>query len=269
MRMFVYALLLLALVFAAWWVLQKPSHNRDWADDVAHMLQADVQGDRVTLHNVRNFEWRTETDYTPRWETRQYNLDELQRADLLLSYWMGPKIAHTLVSFGFADGRYITFSIEIRKERHEKFSAWKGFFRQYEAILVAADEADIVRTRTNARGEEVYLYRLEVPPEQLRKVFLAYVNKANALAQKPEFYNTLTSNCTTVVFDMARQIAPGLPLDYRLLLSGYFAEYAYEQGALATGHTYGELHGKGSIVERALATRPGDNFSEAIRQGVP
>ncbi|HEX4843895.1 MAG TPA: DUF4105 domain-containing protein [Limnobacter sp.] len=267
--MFGYAALAVVAGFAAWWGLQKPSHARDWADDVAHMLRADVQGSQVTLHHVRNFEWRSETDYTPRWETRQYDLNALQRADLLLSYWMGPKIAHTLVSFGFSDGRYITFSLEIRKERHEQFSAWKGFFRQYEAILVAADEADIVRTRTNARGEEVYLYRLDVPPEQLRTVFMAYVNKANALAEKPEFYNTLTSNCTTVVFDIARQIAPGLPLDYRLLLSGYFAEYAFEQGALASGHSFGELHGKGRIVERALATPIGGNFSEAIRRDVP
>ncbi|HEX4879902.1 MAG TPA: DUF4105 domain-containing protein [Limnobacter sp.] len=267
--MFGYAVLAIVLLCVGWWVLQKPSHQRDWADDVARMLRADVQGSQVTLHNVRNFEWRTEKDYTPRWETRQYDLNGLQRADLLLSYWMGPKIAHTLVSFGFSDGRYITFSLEIRKERHEQFSAWRGFFRQYEAILVAADESDIVRTRTNARGEDVYLYRLDVPPEQLRTVFMAYVNKANALAQTPEFYNTLTSNCTTVVFDVARQIAPGLPLDYRLLLSGYFAEYAFEQGALAPGHTFGELHGKGRIVERAQTAQPGDDFSEVIRRNVP
>eukprot|EP01030_Chromulinospumella_sphaerica_P015030 gene15030-14829_t len=180
--------------------------------------------------NVRNFEWRTETDYTPRWETREYDLSQLQTADLVLSYWMGPKIAHTLVSFGFADGQYLTFSLEIRKEVGEEFSAWKGFFRQYEAILVAADEADIIRTRSNARGENVYIYRLAISPEQLRTLFLAYVEQAQKLEKTPEFYNTLTSNCTTVVFDIAKRIVPDLPLDYRLLLSGYFAEYAHAQG---------------------------------------
>ncbi len=208
------ALLLFLLIalgaFATWWFLQKPSHNRQWADDVAHMLHADVNGDRVVLKNVRNFDWRTETDYSPRWETREYDLSQLQTADLVLSYWMGPAIAHTLVSFGFADGRYLTFSLEIRKEVGEQFSAWKGFFRQYEAILVAADEADIIKTRSNARGEDVYIYRLAIPPEQLRTLFLAYIEQANKLEKTPEFYNTLTSNCTTVVFDIAKRpaIAP-------------------------------------------------------------
>lgn len=262
--------LLIALgAFATWWFLQKPSHNRQWADDVAHMLHADVKGNQVVLKNVRNFEWRTETDYTPRWETRQYDLGKLQTADLVLSYWMGPKIAHTLVSFGFADGQYLTFSLEIRKEQGEKFSAWKGFFRQYEAILVAADEADIIRTRSNARGEDVYMFRLAIPPEQLKTLFLAYVERASKLEKTPEFYNTLTSNCTTVVFDIAKQIVPDLPFDYRLLASGYFAEYAHEQGGLVEGFSYAELQEKGYIVPRAKAMQAGENFSEVIRRGVP
>lgn len=269
MRYFLLLVLIALGAFAAWWVLQKPSHNRLWADDVAQLLHADVQGDAVVLHNVRNFEWRTETDYTPRWETRRYDLTRLKSADLVLSYWMGPAIAHTLVSFGFADGSYLTFSLEIRKEKGEEFSAWKGFFRQYEAILVAADEADIVRTRSNARGEDVYIYRLDIPPEQLKTLFLAYVERATELEKAPAFYNTLTSNCTTVVYEIAKQIVPDLPLDYRLLVSGYFAEYAYEQGGLVKGFSLAELKQKGHIVPRAKAAQPGDNFSEVIRRGVP
>lgn len=268
-RFFLLPVLVALAAFAIWWFSQTPSHNRQWADDVAHMLQADVNGDKVMLKNVRNFEWRTETDYTPRWETREYDLSQLQTADLVLSYWMGPQIAHTLVSFGFSDGRYLTFSLEIRKEVGEAFSAWKGFFRQYEAILVAADEADIIKTRSNARGEDVYIYRLAIPPEQLKTLFLAYVEQANILEKTPEFYNTLTSNCTTVVFDIAKRIVPDLPLDYRLLLSGYFAEYAHAQGGLVEGFSYAELQEKGYIVPRAKAMRPDENFSEVIRRGVP
>jgi hypothetical protein len=268
-RFFLVPVFLALAVFAIWWFSQTPSHNRQWADDVAHMLQADVNGDKVVLKNVRNFEWRTETDYTPRWETREYDLKQLQTADLVLSYWMGPKIAHTLVSFGFADGKYLTFSLEIRKEIGEKFSAWKGFFRQYEAILVAADEADIIRTRSNARGEDVYIYRMAIPPEQLKTLFLAYIDHAKSLEKTPEFYNTLTSNCTTVVFDIAKRIVPDLPLDYRLLLSGYFAEYAHEQDGLVEGFGYAELQEKGYIVPRAKSMQPGENFSEVIRRGVP
>ena len=144
-----------------------PSHQRVWADDVAQLLEARIDGNHVHLKNVRNFEWRSETDYTPLWESRTYDLDRLRSADLVLSYWMGPHIAHTLVSFGFDGGERVVFSLEIRKERHESFSAIGGFFRQFEQVLVAADERDIVRTRSNARGEDVYLRQL---PESQNKL---------------------------------------------------------------------------------------------------
>src|SRR5690606_1085226 len=150
---------LLALgALLGWWSTLEPSHHREWADDVARLLEADIHGSRVTLRNVRNFDWHTPEDYTVRWETREYDLDRLVSADLILSYWMGPAIAHTLVSFGFDDGEQLVFSLEIRKERHESFSALGGFFRKFEQVLVAADENDIIRTRSNARGEDVYLY---------------------------------------------------------------------------------------------------------------
>lgn len=256
-----------------WWASLVPSHDRDWADDVARLLEAEVDGDTVVLHNVRNFEWRSEEDYTPHWETRRYDLDRLASADLVMSYWMGPHIAHTLMSFGFEDGRRVVFSLEIRKERHESFSALAGFFRRFEQVLVAADERDIVRTRSNARGEDVYLYRLDIPREALRTMFLGYVAKADELQQRPAFYNSLTSNCTTIIFEIARHIAPGLPMDYRLLLSGHFARYAYDQGALVPGHDFAELEARGYINPRALHV-PADAldaqaFSQAIRQQVP
>src|SRR5690606_16270119 len=191
-----FALAFLALL--AWWSTLVPSHDRAWADDVARLLEAEVDGSRLTLRNVRNFEWRTETDYTPRWETRSYDLDRLESADLLLSYWMGPQIAHTLVSFGFDDGEQLVFSLEIRKERHESFSAIGGFFRKFEQVIIAADERDIVRTRSNVRGEDVYLYRLRMAPDQLRALLLGYVDSSAELRRAPAFYNTLTSNCTTI-----------------------------------------------------------------------
>ncbi|GGC13566.1 membrane protein [Pseudoduganella buxea] len=257
------------VAMAAWWQSLAPSHGRDWADDVARLLDADVRGDVVTLRNVRNFDWESETRYTPRWETRQYDLRQLATADLVMSYWMGPHIAHTLVSFGFTDGRRLVFSLEIRKERQETFSALGGFFRSFEAVLIAADEHDIVRTRSNARGEQVYLYRLRATPAQLRTVFLAYLAEAARLQRAPAFYNTLTSNCTTILYDLARQVAPDLPLDYRLLASGHFAEYAYDHGALAPGYPFGELQRRGHINGRAHQPGADADFSRAIRAGVP
>ncbi len=260
---------LAVVAMAAWWHSLTPSHGRDWADDVARLLDADVQGDVVTLRNVRNFDWQSETRYTPRWETRQYDLRRLATADLVMSYWMGPHIAHTLVSFGFTDGKRLVFSLEIRKERQESFSALGGFFRSFEAVLIAADEHDIVRTRSNARGEQVYLYRLRATPAQLRTVFLAYLREAARLQREPAFYNTLTSNCTTILYELARQVAPDLPLDWRLLASGHFAEYAYDHGALAPGFAYAELQRRGHINGRAHLPSADTDFSGAIRAGVP
>ena len=264
------AWLLCLLALVGGWSTLRPSHERDWADDVAQLLQAEIDGNRLTLRNVRNFDWHSEDDYTVRWETREYDLDRLADADLVLSYWMGPHIAHTLVSFGFDDGRRLVFSLEIRKERGEAFSALGGFFREFESVLIAADENDIVRTRSNARGEDVYLYRLDVPRAALRQLFLGYLDEARRIRDRPRFYNTLTSNCTTVVFDLARQVSPGLPLDYRLLLSGHFAEYVGERGGLLPGYGYAELQRAGRISERARAfDGPPQDFPHAIRAGMP
>ena len=253
-----------------WWSTITPSHDRDWADDVARLIEADVQGDAVTLRNVRNFDWRSDADYAPRWETRHYDLDRLTEADLILSYWMGPHIAHTLVSFGFDDGRRLVFSLEIRKQRHEAFSALGGFFRKFETVIIAADESDIVRVRSNVRGEEVYLYRLNLERAALRTLFLGYLEAAEDIRRQPRFYNTLTSNCTTIVFDLARRLAPSLPIDYRLLLSGHFAQYAYDHGGLTPGYDYAMLRSRGRIDGRARAhTGPDREFPGAIRRGVP
>ncbi|WP_459868845.1 Lnb N-terminal periplasmic domain-containing protein [Halomonas shantousis] len=261
-------------VLCAWWVSLEPLNTRQWAPEVARQLSAQVEGNRVTLHNVRNFEWHTPEDFTPRWETRQYDLARLRSTDLLVSYWMGPAIAHTLVSFGFDDGRYLVFSVEIRRERDETFSTLGGFFKQYEVSLIAADERDIVRTRSNVRGEDVYLYRVQLPAGAARALFLSYLEEAHALHEAPRFYNTLFTNCTTLVFDMVKHIVPGLPLDSRLILSGYLPDYVYDLGGLDTSRPFDELHSRGYINPRARASddargRSTAGFSTAIRRGVP
>lgn len=261
--------LLLAAILLTWWHTLSPSHDKNWADDVAQLLESQIEGDKVSLNNVRNFHWYSETDYIARWESREYDLSQLVSADLLLSYWMGPHIAHTLVSFGFADGQQLVFSLEIRKEQHESFSAVGGFFRQFEQVIIAADEQDIVYTRSNARQEDVYLYRLMMTQAQLRALFLGYLDTAESLRTTAQFYNTLSSNCTTIVFDLARQIAPDIPLDHRLLLSGHFAEYAYDLGALTPGYSYAELKTLGYINPRTKHISPPNSFSKAIRMGIP
>lgn len=263
----IFAVACAGLVFG--WSQLLPEQNRDWADDVAQPLQPQVDGHLVTLHNVRNFAWRSDSDYTPRWETRQYDLDRLVSADLALSYWMGPAIAHTLVSFGFDDGRRVVFSLEIRKERGEAFSALAGFFRNFEQVMVAADERDILAVRSNVRGEDVYLYRLNIPRAQLRQLFMGYVAQAQQLQRTPKFYNTATSNCTTIVFELVRKFEPQLPLDYRLLLSGYLPSYVYAQHGFVPGYALATLQARGRIGERARQAGTGADFSQRIREGIP
>ncbi|MES1924253.1 DUF4105 domain-containing protein [Salinisphaera sp. T31B1] len=272
-----WALAVFALTFAGvfvWWSTITPRQDKNWAPDVARLLDARITGDIVTLDNVRNFAWHSSReDFTARWESRQYDLSQLTSVDLVVSYWMGPKIAHTLVSFGFADGRYLVFSVEVRRTRGQQFSPIADFFKESELVLVAADERDIVRTRSNVRGEQVYLYRVAMPAAERRSLFAAYVDEAQQLQRRPRFYNTLTSNCTTIVYDMVKRIVPGLPWDVRLILSGYLPDYIYDLGALDTRRPFAELHRLGYINDRALASdvngHASEDFSQAIRRGVP
>ena len=256
-------------VLLVWWLRIRPSNDRPWLAEVARQTHGVVNGDIVTLHNVRNFDWRSRTDFTPRWETRRYALDTLQSVDVALSYWGRPAIAHALVSFGFGDDDHVVFSVEIRRKQGDRFSEIGGFFKQYELSVIASTEADSLRVRTNVRGEDSYLYRIHMPEGAGRELFVAYVNAANRLQTTPCFYHTLTANCTTIVFQMARRIVPGLPMDYRQLLSGYLPEYLYELDALRGAGSAAEYRRRGRYTDRARATTDPAEFSRNIRQGVP
>jgi hypothetical protein len=265
-------LLAFALAFGAlliWWQRLQPSNDRVWADDVARMTTGTIDGNLVTLHNVRNFDWRTKSDYTQRWETRTYDLDRLRTVDMIMSYWARPSIAHMLISFGFDDGQYVVFSVEIRREKTEEFSEIGGFFKEFELSIIAADERDVIRVRTNVRGEEVYLYRLRMPRSAMRSLFLGYVGEANSLVHTPRFYNTITVNCTTLVYHMMKRIVGHLPLDYRLLFSGYLPEYVYKVRGLDQRYPLAELKARGRITERARQSDRSHSFSADIRRGIP
>jgi hypothetical protein len=252
-----------------WWHQIVPLNQRVWADDVARTASGRVDGNLVTLSNVRNFDWRSNTDYTQRWETRTYDLNRLDSVDMVLSYWSMRAIAHVLVSFGFDDGSHVVFSVEIRREKQESFSEIGGFFKEFELSVIAADERDVIRVRTNVRGEDDYLYRIRMPVEDMRALFLAYVNEANVLVNTPRFYNTITVNCTTLVYHMLRRIVGHLPLDYRLLFSGYLPSYVYKVGGLDSRYSLEQLRASGRITDRARAADRSATFSTDIRQGIP
>lgn len=259
------------LLQAWWWLGVKPSSTRDWMPEVAEQTYGSVNGDLVTLHNVRNFDWHSPTDYEQRWETHTYDLSTLKSVDLILSYWGRPAIAHTMVSFGFTDGRQVVFSVEIRRKLGDKFSEIGGFFKDYELSVLASTEPDSLRVRTNVRGEEGYLYRIHMQEglPAARALFLSYLDTANDLHKHPRFYNTLTANCTTIIYQLAEKIVPGLPIDYRLLLSGYLPEYLFELNALKGAATVEEYRQGGHFTQRAKTVNDISTFSTAIRTDVP
>ncbi|MDP9009144.1 MAG: DUF4105 domain-containing protein [Pseudomonadota bacterium] len=265
-------LLAFALAFGAvvfWWRQIKPTNDRMWADDVARITRGKLEGNQVTLHDVRNFDWRSNDDYTQRWETRVYNLDRLDSVDLVISYWDGWAIAHMLVSFGFDDGQHVAFSVEVRREKNKSYSEIGGFFKRYGLSIIAADERDVIRVRTNIRGEDDYLYRIRMPLPAMRSLFLGYVEQADALVNQPRFYNTITVNCTTLVYHMMKRIVGYLPWSYRLLLTGYLPAYVYRVGGLDLRYSLAELRALGRITERAKLSDRSDAFSEEIRRGIP
>ena len=253
-----------ALVLA-WWLTLKPSNDRAWQPDVAQTAWAEIDGDHVTIHNVRNCDYRTEGDYTPHWETRSYDLSQIRGMDILLTYWGSPWIAHPIVSFQFGDNDYLAMSIETRKEVGEQYSAIRGFFRYYELIYTVSDERDVVRLRTNYRkGEETYLFHTLATPEHARATFLNYLKKINRIRNRPEWYNALTNNCTTNIATLA-----GEPqLDWRVLLNGRADQMLYERGDLATGNLpFAQLKQQAHINAAARVANDAPDFSRRIREG--
>ena len=260
------------LIGLFWYFALEARQDRDWNPEVAQVLTYQQQGDQVTLHKVRNFNWHADGSYDERWETRHFDLNQITGVNIITSYWMGPRIAHTLVSFDFANSQPLTFSIEIRKQKNEEFSTYGGFFRKYELSLIAADEKDLIYTRSNIRGEQVYFFPVNMSKSEIRALFEEYLGKANELKQQPKWYNSLTSNCTTLVFDMVRAISQRpLPTDYRLLASGYLPNYLYDLNAISHDLSMKQWYDIAYINPRVshLKHLSSSQYSSLIRQGVP
>jgi hypothetical protein len=254
-----------------WWSTITPSNARQWQPAVAVLPAATVDGDRVTLHDIRNFAYRTATEFTPRYYDKTFDLRRLASVDLMSSYWAGEAMAHLFASFGCGGQDYVAISAETRKERTEDYSTLKGFFKPYELFYVVADERDVMRLRTTYRQppEDVYLYRMRVPPAQVRRLFLDYVRDINRLVEHPAFSHTLTTNCTTTILFHARASGGIVRYNWQILFSGYAPAYAYALGRLDTRLPFAELKRLSHINARAHTAGDGADFSQQIRAGLP
>ncbi|MBL9201525.1 MAG: DUF4105 domain-containing protein [Opitutaceae bacterium] len=263
------ALLIAALAATCAAFLIRPINEREWAFDLAETPWSEVHGDIVTLHNVRNFEWRSATEATPRWETRTFPLSALRHVDFIMTYWGSPHICHTMVSFDFGTHGRVCASIEARRLAGEDYSPLAGVFRRYELNYVFGDERDVLRVRTNFRAHnDVFLYRLTATPEAARVQFLEYLRAANALRNQPAWYNSLTGNCTTLIREHARALGITLPWDWRLHANGHAHEYLHRLGYISRDLPVEELKRRSHVTPAArLASL--ENFSEEIRRGRP
>ena len=258
---------LAAAALAVYLIATRPRNDRNWNPDQVVLPRAEFHGSRVTVRNVRDIRYRTVDDFDVRHEDRTYDLDSLRTVWFLVEPFTTPGIAHTLVSFGFAGGEYVAVSVEIRKERGEHFHPLKGMLDRYELMYVVADERDVIALRTNYRKDEVYLYPVRTTPEKMRAMFVGMLRRANALAERPEFYNTLTSTCTTNIVRHVNEVAPRKvsPWSARVLLPAYSDRLAYDLGLLDTTLPFEEARQAFRVDERARAYGDGAEFSRVIR----
>jgi len=261
-----------AVVFfavAAWWLAIPASHDRNWRPDVAVMPRAVIDGDRVRITGVRNFQYRSRDDFTARYEEREMRLSDLAGIDFYVSYWREGLVGHTFLSFIFNNAPPLSISIETRPEAGEGFDPIGSIFKQFELIYVVGDERDIVGLRTNHRGETTYLYPLNTKPEDARRLLLIYLERINELADEPEFYHLFSNSCTINIIRYANAAGREGRFDIRHLLNGLIDSYLYHSGRVDTTLPFDELRRRSLINDAARAADSAPDFSQRIRAPLP
>jgi hypothetical protein len=254
---------------AVYAVFVRPSNDRDWTPNEAVLPAAEFAGSKVTLRRVRNTRYTTPASYTPVYYDTTVDLARLERVWFVLEPFSESSVsAHSFLSFEFRDGPFVAVSVEARKERGEGYNVVKGLFRRYELMYVVADERDAIGLRSNYRRDAVYLYRIRAPRERVRALFVAMLERANQLREHPEFYNSLTANCTSTIVRHVNSLAPGrVPFTLRRLLPGFSDRIAYDLGLIDTDVPFDSLRARFRITELAQSYGVREGFSRAIRTG--
>src|ERR1700721_2034331 len=257
--------IMLFLGVVAWWISIPPTHDRNWRPEVAVMPRAVIDGDRVHFTGVRNFDYRTRNDFTVRYEEREVLLSHLTTLDFYVSYFAEGPVGHTFVSFIFDNAPPLSLSIETRPEVGEGFAPVASLFKQFELIYVVGDERDLVRVRTNYRGERVDLYRLNTSPDDARGLLLVYLARINELADPPEFYHLLTNSCTINIVRYANAAGRSGGVGLRHLLNRLVGGYLYDSGRIDTPSPFDELRRRSLINEAAQEADSAPDFSQQTR----
>lgn len=260
------------LIALAWFFSVQPSHDRDWRPEYSRIASAEFQGDTVTVRNIRNFHYRSADDFDVEYYDKTYDLTELDTADLVMCYWDGnTAIAHTMLSFGFGGEDYLCLSVETRRAEGQAWGGLPGIYRQFEVIYILGDERDLINLRTSYRGEDVYLYRLNVPPTEIRQYFELTLRDINALNDQPEFYNTWDYNCSSALQRVSKELWPERPrtTGTRGLLNGYTDADAYARGRVADYLPFEELKKKSYISRLGHELRYEPDFSRKVRAALP
>jgi hypothetical protein len=263
------AFVVLYLCVVAWWIAIPPSHDRNWRPEVAVMPRAFIDGDRVRITGVRNFDYRSRNDFTVRHEEREVQLSHLTGIDFYVSYFMEGPVGHTFLSFIFDNAPPLSISIETRPEVGEGFAPIASMFKQFELIYVVGTERDLVGVRTNHRHEPTYLYRLNTSADNARALFLIYLARINELADKPEFYHLLSNSCTINIVRYANAAGREGRLDIRHILNGLADSYLYRSGRIDTTLPFDELRRRSLINKVAQAADGASDFWQRIRTSLP
>src|SRR5262245_42230078 len=261
--------ILLFLAVVGWWLSILPSHDREWRPEVAVGSREFIDGDRVRITGVRNFDYRSRNDFTVRYEEREVQLSHVTALDFYVSYWSEGLVGHTFLSFIFDNAPPLSISIETRPEVGEGFSPIASLFKQFELIYVVGDERDLVGVRTNHRKESVYLYHLNSSADNARRLLLIYLARINELADRPEFYHLLSNSCTINIVRYANAAGRTGGFDIRHLLNGLVDGYLYHSGRVNTTLPFDELRRRSLINEAAQAADGAPDFSQRIRASLP
>ncbi len=259
----------LLLIVIAWWFTITPTNNADWQISWAKMPAIEVNNHILSIHNIRDFNYRSENDYDIKYISGDYDLNKLDKVMLILSYWDGnTAVAHTILDFGFNDGRWLAISSETRLKNGQQQTAIGGLFKQYGSLFIIGTEADLLMLRTNYRKEQVYMYQLRSTPAECRTLLLDLVNRSNKLITHPQFYNTITGNCMTSLIPSMRKVAHNKDVfkDIRFLKNGYSDQIIYEQNIKSKEISYEQFRLEHYITPRMQEITDRDKYSEALHR---